>query len=70
MRGKTLTEAYHTSDSDVFGTRASFRTGFSSPAVLVLDDIKRRDAAIYRCRVDFGQEPTRNVRYNLSVIGE
>ncbi|XP_043273728.1 hemicentin-1-like isoform X2 [Venturia canescens] len=68
VRGKVLSEADHMSDRRVFGTRAYFRTGVSSPAVLALDDIKRHDAAIYRCRVDFGQGQTRNFRYNLSVI--
>lgn len=65
-----MTKAQHSSDSGVFGPRAFFRTAFPSPAVLVIDDIKRHDAATYRCRVDFRQGQTRSFRYNLTVIGE
>lgn len=65
-----MTSAQHSSDSGVFGPRAFFRTAFPSPAVLVIDDIKRHDAATYRCRVDFRKGQTRSFRYNLTVIGE
>ncbi|XP_057337299.1 hemicentin-1-like isoform X1 [Microplitis mediator] len=68
VRNKALSDALHTSDTSVFGPRAYFRTTISHPAVLVLDDIKRHDAAIYRCRVDFRQGQTRSVHYNLSVV--
>ncbi|XP_011496554.1 PREDICTED: hemicentin-1 [Ceratosolen solmsi marchali] len=66
VRGKPLTEARH--QSTLFGQRAYFRTSIQEPAVLVLDDIKRHDAAIYRCRVDFHRGQSRSVRYNLTVI--
>ncbi|XP_058801892.1 B-cell receptor CD22-like, partial [Phymastichus coffea] len=66
VRGKPLTEAKHS--SSLFGQRAYFRTSIQEPAVLVLDDIKRHDAAIYRCRVDFHRGQSRSVRYNLTVI--
>lgn len=69
-REKQVTKAQHSSDSGVFGPRAFFRTAFPSPAVLVIDDIKRHDAATYRCRVDFRKGQTRSFRYNLTVIGE
>lgn len=69
VRNKAVNDAQHISDTSVFGPRAYFRTTVSHPAVLVLDDIKRHDAAIYRCRVDFRQGQTRSVHYNLSVIG-
>ncbi|KAK0082659.1 hypothetical protein PV325_010051, partial [Microctonus aethiopoides] len=68
VRNKAVNDAQHISDTSVFGPRAYFRTTVSHPAVLVLDDIKRHDAAIYRCRVDFRQGQTRSVHYNLSVI--
>ncbi|KYN01288.1 Kin of IRRE-like protein 1 [Cyphomyrmex costatus] len=67
-REKPVTKAHHSSDSGVFGPRAFFRTSFPSPAVLVIDDIKRHDAATYRCRVDFRKGQTRSFRYNLTVI--
>ncbi|KAF7393773.1 hypothetical protein HZH68_010592 [Vespula germanica] len=69
-REKPVTKAQHSSDSGVFGPRAYFRTAFPSPAVLVIDDIKRHDAATYRCRVDFRKGQTRSFRYNLTVIAK
>lgn len=69
-RDKPVTKAQHSSDPGVFGPRALFRTTFPSPAVLVIDNIKRHDAATYRCRVDFRKGQTRSFRYNLTVIGE
>ncbi|XP_012285422.1 nephrin [Orussus abietinus] len=68
VRGRPLSEAVHSSDSSVFGRRAYFRTTVHLPAVLVLEDIRRHDAAIYRCRVDFKQGQTRSFKYNLTVI--
>ncbi|XP_066587732.1 neural cell adhesion molecule 2-like isoform X2 [Prorops nasuta] len=65
---RSVSKAKHTSNSGVFGPRAYFRTTFPSPAVLVIDDIKRHDAATYRCRVDFRRGQTRSYRYNLTVI--
>ncbi|XP_076166295.1 kin of IRRE-like protein 1 isoform X4 [Ptiloglossa arizonensis] len=67
-REKPVTKAQHSSDSGVFGPRAYFRTTFPSPAVLVIEDIKRHDAATYRCRVDFRKGQTRSFRYNLTVV--
>lgn len=69
-RDKPVTKAQHSSDPSVFGQRALFRITFPSPAVLVIDDIKRHDAATYRCRVDFRKGQTRSFRYNLTVISE
>lgn len=68
MRGRPLSDARHVSTA--FGKRAYFRTSIQEPAVLVLDDIKRHDATIYRCRVDFNREQSRSVRYNLTVISK
>nr|XP_031846638.1 hemicentin-1-like [Nomia melanderi] len=67
-REKPVNKAQHSSDSGVFGPRAYFRTSFPNPAVLVIEDIKRHDAATYRCRVDFRKGQTRSFRYNLTVI--
>ncbi|XP_030763471.1 nephrin-like [Sitophilus oryzae] len=67
VRGKPMSLARHWSAPEVFGTRAYFRT-VSEPAQLVIEDIKRHDEGIYRCRVDFRNAQTRSVRYNLTVI--
>ena len=69
VRGKPLSRASHWSAPDLFGTRAYFRT-VSEPAQLVIDDIRRHDEGVYRCRVDFRNAQTRSVRYNLTVIGK
>lgn len=69
-REKPVAKAQHSSDSTVFGRRAYFRTEFQNPAILVIKDIKRHDAATYRCRVDFRKGQTRSFRYSLVVIGK
>ncbi|PBC26581.1 Titin [Apis cerana cerana] len=68
-REKPVAKAQHSSDSTVFGRRAYFRTEFQNPAILVIKDVKRHDAATYRCRVDFRKGQTRSFRYSLIVIG-
>ncbi|XP_065168056.1 neural cell adhesion molecule 2 [Atheta coriaria] len=67
VRGKPLSQARHWSAPEVFGSRAYFRT-VSEPAQLVIDDIRRHDEGVYRCRVDFRNAQTRSFRYNLTVI--
>jgi hypothetical protein len=69
VRGKSMSQAKHWSDEKVFGTRAYFRT-VSEPAQLVIDDIRRHDEGVYRCRVDFRNAQTRSFRYNLTVVGK
>ncbi|XP_061931245.1 nephrin isoform X4 [Apis cerana] len=69
-REKPVAKAQHSSDSTVFGRRAYFRTEFQNPAILVIKDVKRHDAATYRCRVDFRKGQTRSFRYSLIVIGK
>ncbi|CAH1131742.1 unnamed protein product [Ceutorhynchus assimilis] len=67
VRGKSMSQARHWSAPEVFGTRAHFQT-VSEPAQLVIEDVKRHDEGVYRCRVDFRNAQTRSVRYNLTVI--
>lgn len=35
-----------------------------------LQDIRRHDEGVYRCRVDFRTSQTQSFRYNLTVISE
>lgn len=69
VRGKPLSQARHWSDPEVFGTRAKFFP-LSTPAKLIIEDVRRHDKNIYRCRVDFRNAQTRSFRYNLTVIGK
>ncbi|KAK3932826.1 Nephrin [Frankliniella fusca] len=50
-----------------YGRRAFFVTA-TDPAELSVANITERDEGTYRCRVDFRNSPTRNVRVNLTVI--
>ena len=56
------------SDEFQFGERAYFDLN-NSPAALVVDDIRREEAGVYRCRVDFKSAPTRNTLVNVSLLG-
>ncbi|XP_065206080.1 synaptogenesis protein syg-2-like isoform X2 [Planococcus citri] len=67
VRGMPLNQAHHNSAPEVFGSRAHFRT-LSEPASLVVEDIRRHDQGVYRCRVDFRNSATRSFRYNLTII--
>lgn len=68
-RGKPLQQAVHWADESVFTTKAHFHYD-SHPPSLRIKAIKRTDAGLYRCRVDFQKSPTRNWRINLSVLGK
>lgn len=56
------------SSPTAFANRAYFRTT-SHPAQLLVDDIQLTDEGVYRCRVDFRNSPTRNMKINFTVIG-
>ncbi|GLV36530.1 sidestep IV [Carabus blaptoides fortunei] len=68
QRGRTSSmQAKLWSSPQAFGSRAFFRTGII-PASLLVDDIQLHDEGIYRCRVDFKDSPTRNLKINFTVI--
>lgn len=68
VRGRGFAQAKLWSSPLAFGGRAFFRTA-SHPAQLLVDDIKLVDEGMYRCRVDFKNSPTRNLKINFTVIG-
>lgn len=64
-----MQQAAHWADENVLGSKAHFYYDGNPPA-LRIRDIKRGDAGLYRCRVDFQKSPTRNWRINLTVLGK
>lgn len=69
VRGRPIGQAKLWSSPTVFGSRAYFSTA-QRPAQLKVDNIKISDEGMYRCRVDFRNSPTRNLKINLTVIGK
>lgn len=69
VRGRQFGQAKTWSAPTVFGLRAFFSTA-NRPAQLRVDNIKLSDEGMYRCRVDFRNSPTRNLKINLTVIGK
>ncbi|XP_058467805.1 titin [Malaya genurostris] len=67
IRGRQVAQARLFSSEKYFGKRAFFRAT-SHPAQLLVDELKLSDEGIYRCRVDFRNSPTRNVKINFTVV--
>ncbi|XP_038122549.1 titin [Culex quinquefasciatus] len=67
IRGRQVAQARLFSSEKYFGKRAFFRAT-SHPAQLLVDDLRLADEGVYRCRVDFRNSPTRNVKINFTVV--
>ena len=68
VRTGDVAQAKLWSSPRAFASRAIFRAS-SHPAQLLVDDIQLMDEGVYRCRVDFRNSPTRNMKINFTVIG-
>lgn len=69
VRGRQFGQARLWSSPLAFGPRAYF-SSTSHPAQLKIDNVRLEDEGVYRCRVDFRNSPTRNLKINLTVIGK
>ncbi|KAK9301867.1 hypothetical protein QLX08_005927 [Tetragonisca angustula] len=65
-RNRQFGKAKLWSASHFWGERASFKA--SPPAQLTIRDLRESDQGVYRCRVDFRNSPTRNLKVNFTVI--
>jgi hypothetical protein len=59
--------SHHEAGSGSLNGRSHFNTTLSS---FIITNVKAQDHGLYRCRVDFIKSPTRNIKIQLSVIGE
>merc|ERR1719342_434682 len=72
LRGKPPNAGKHWSAEPTFGfgQRANFRVpAAESNTALVIKDVSLMDEGVYRCRVDYRNSPTRNMKLNLTVVG-
>ncbi len=69
VRNRDTNDAKVWSSPTTFGNRAVFNAS-SKPAFLRIRNIQLEDEAIYRCRVDFKNSPTRNSKVNFTVTGK
>merc|ERR1711915_673799 len=73
LRGKPPNAGKHWSAEPTFGfgQRANFRVSAAeSNTALVIKDVSLMDEGVYRCRVDYRNSPTRNMKLNLTVVGK
>jgi hypothetical protein len=69
VRDNEFRAAERWSDENAFSNRAYFIPE-KHPAELGLDNIRKEDTGIYRCRVDFKNSQSRISKVNLTVIGK
>lgn len=69
MRGRSFNNALEWSESNGFGDRAHFDTEIN-PTALRVENVQLDDAGEYRCRADFKNNPTRNFKILLNVVGK
>merc|ERR1719336_3314085 len=64
--GRPLSQAVQWADSSSIGRRSTFRTNFQT--ALLIDSVTQEDEGLYRCRIDYKNSPTKNVKINFTVI--
>lgn len=68
-RDSVIDTASRWSDPSTFHDRGTFEPN-KVPAMLEIKSVRNSDTGVYRCRVDFQKNPTRNSKVNLTVISE
>jgi len=68
VRGNGVEIGRHWNDGINLGARARFEENAKPFPLLWIEDLRESDQGTYRCRVDFKQAPTKNVKINLKVI--
>jgi len=66
VMGRALSTASQWADTSSIGRRSTFRT--NSNTALLIDSITKQDEGMFRCRVDYKNSPTKNVKINFTVI--
>ncbi|XP_052863238.1 contactin-4 [Anopheles cruzii] len=68
-RGPHVNSPSHWKDVAILEDRANFKTTREQRrAMLVISPVQKKDAGIFRCRVDFLLSPTKNSNVNLEVV--
>lgn len=69
--GGSFKQATHAALASELGLRLYFAADDNHPndARLQISSVQKSDGGVYRCRVDFFNSATRNVRVNLSLVG-
>ncbi|XP_035783692.1 hemicentin-1-like [Anopheles albimanus] len=68
-RGPHVNSPSHWKDVAILEDRANFKTTREQRrAMLVISPVQKKDAGIFRCRVDFLLSPTKNSNVNLEIV--
>ncbi|XP_046645622.1 synaptogenesis protein syg-2-like isoform X1 [Daphnia pulicaria] len=68
QQGRQQQQQQQTSSIASTASRVHFQFDSHPEALLLLNNVGDHDEGIYRCRVDFGRSPTRNVLVQLTVV--